>query len=256
MNTKHVPLLILTALGAIGVLSSCSKDEVEDTHSDLVGAPHANTVVAFTMSYTRAGAPFDKSVQFTDGAGTPVLVTRLKFFLAQPSFVDDAGDSVAAFPAKHFLVDLDDGGLVRNIGELDGHLHEMTIGVGLDSTTNHTDPTISVEPMASSGLWWGWAGGYKFLVLEGRYDSDGDGLVEGTDFPFEFHCGMDTAYRRIMLNVHTDADMGGNVILPLDLNIDSLFSGLDVATQPVVHVVNDISLGLMQRLGNGLTHVE
>lgn len=256
MNTKHVSFLVLTALGAIGVLSSCSKDEVEEAHDHLVGAPHANTVVAFSMSYTRAGAPFDKAVQFTDGAGTPVLVTNLKFFLGQPAFLDDAGDSVAAFPARNYLVDLDDGGLVRNIGELDGHLHVMSIGVGLDSATNHTDPTLSPEPMASSGLWWGWAGGYQFLVLEGKYDSDGDGLVEGSDMPFEFHCGMDTAFRRVDLTVHTDAHTGGNVIIPLNLSIDSLFSGLDVATQPVVHMVNDISLGLMQRLGNGLTHVE
>jgi hypothetical protein len=93
-------------------------------------------------------------------------------------------------------------------------------------------------------------------MLEGRYDSDGNGVVEGTDFPFEFHCGMDTSFRRVDMTVHTDADMGGNVIIPLNLSIDSLFSGLDVATQPVVHVVNDISLGLMHRLGNGLSHVE
>lgn len=229
---------------------------MEEAHDDLVHAPHANTVVAFSMAYTRAGAPFDKSVPFTDGAGTLVQVNTLKFFLAGPGFVDDAGAAVADFPGDHYLVDLDDGGLVRSIGEVDGHLHEMSIGVGLDSAANHTDPTISSEPMASSGMWWGWAGGYKFLVLEGRYDSDGDGVLEGTDFPFEFHCGMDTAYRRVDLMVHTDADMGGNVIIPLSLSIDSLFSGLDVATQPVVHVVNGISLGLMHRLGSGLAHVE
>jgi hypothetical protein len=142
----------LIALSLLLMGTGCNKD-AEDVHDDLVGAPHANTVVAFSISYTRGGAPFDKTVAFTDGAGTPVLVTSLKFFLGQPAFVDDLGDSVAAFPAKNFLVDLDDGGLVRNIGELDGHLHELSIGVGLDSATNHTDPTISPEPMASSGLW-------------------------------------------------------------------------------------------------------
>lgn len=245
--------VLLAALAAMAV--GCKKD-MEETHDDLVHGPHANTVVAFNMAFTRGGAPFDKTVPFTDGAGTLVQVNTLKFFLAQPSFRDDAGASVASFPGKYFLVDLDEGGAVRNIGEVDGHLHALSIGVGLDSAANHTDPTIAAQPMASSGLWWGWAAGYKFLVLEGRYDSDGDGVLEGTDFPFEFHCGMDTAYRRIDLTVHTDAHMGGNVIIPLSLSIDSLFNGLDVATQPVVHIVNDISLGLMDRMGGALTHVE
>jgi hypothetical protein len=254
MEVNIVRMLALCGLGA-AIMAGCAKD-AEEVHADLVGAPTPNTVVAISMSYTRAGAPFDKNVPFTDGAGTLVLLQRLNFFFSQPRFTDDTGDSVASFPSKYLLIDLDEGGLVRTVGELDGHLHMLHAGLGLDTAMNHTDPTMAPPPMNSSNLWWGWAAGYRFMTLEGKYDSNNSGTIDGNDFTFDYHIGMDTLYRRLDLEVHTDADMGGNVVIPLSLSIDTLFTGLDIATQPVVEVVNDISTGLMDRLPQAITHVE
>ncbi len=254
MDLNYDRLVVLCGVAA-AMIAGCAKD-AEEVHADLVGAPTPNTVVAISMAYTRAGAAFDKNVPFTDGAGTLVQVQRLNFFMSQPSFSDDAGDSVAAFPAKYLLIDVEQGGLVRNLGELHGHLHMLRVGVGLDSAMNHTDPTLAPPPMNGANLWWGWAAGYRFLTLEGKYDSNNSGTIEGNDFTFDYHIGMDTLYRRLDLEVHTDANMGGNLVIPLSLSIDTLFAGLDIATQPVVEVVNDISMGLMDRLPRAISHVE
>ncbi len=248
--------MILVAVVSAGMLLlSCDKD-VEELQGDLVNAPDPNTVVAMSMAFTRAGVPFNKSVSFTDAANTRIQIDRLLFYMSQVEFTDDAGDSVAAFPEKYILVDLDDGGLIRVIGPLDGHLHEMHFGLGVDSAMNHADPITLAPPLNTAGMWWTWAAGHKFLALEGRYDSDNDGTVETTDNEFLFHCGMDTLYTPVTLLVHTDADMGGNVVLPLELNIDTLLTGMDIAAQPVLQDVTPVTQGLMQRLARSITHIE
>lgn len=249
---------ILVTLMATFALVACDKD-AEEVHNDLVGAPHANTVVSLTMSYTHAGAPFDTSIAFTDAAGTPIKITSLRFYISKVSFTDDAGDSVAAFPDKYLLIDLNQGGLIRNIGEVDGHLHEMHFGLGVDSVTNHSDPLTLGPPLNAPGMWWTWAAGYMFLSLEGRYDSNGNGVVDdtpGVDNEFLYHCGMDTLYTPVTIEVHTDADQGGDVALPINLNIDTLLSGMDIAVHPVIQEVTPITQDLMLHLAAGLSHVQ
>ena len=67
---------------------------------------------------------------------------------------------------------------------------------------------------------------------------------------------MDTLYDMAEVHVHTDADMGGDVIIPLELNVDSLMAGMDVAVQPNVHIVNPISIRLMRNLRTAISHPE
>ena len=249
---------ILVPLMATFTLVSCDKN-AEDVQGDLVGAPHANTVVAISMSYTHNGAPFDTSIAFTDAAGTPIKIDALRFYISKVSFTDDAGDSVAAFPDKYLLIDVNQGGTIRNIGEVDGHLHEMHFGLGVDSVTNHADPVTLGAPLNAPGMWWTWAAGFMFLSLEGRYDSNGNGVVDdtpGVDNEFLYHCGMDTLYTPVTLHVHTDANQGGDLALPIDLNIDTLLAGMDIVAHPVIQDVTPITRDLMLRLAAGLSHVE
>lgn len=250
MNTSRLHWPLLLAMGSI--LVACDKD-VEEEYDDLVEAPQANTVVAMSMSFTRGGSAFDPSVGFTDAAGTLVELRRLKFYMSQPVFTGDAGDTVASFPQKYLLFDLAQPGVVQNIGEVDAHLERMHIALGIDSVTNHSDPLTMAPPLNATFMWWGWATGHLFLLMEGKYDSTGDGVVDNADGEFTFHCGMDTMYTPTQFVVDTDADMGGNVILPFTLRIDSLFSQLDVAADPSIMVVHPTTLALMQRLKAGLT---
>ena len=244
---------------AILVLASCEKD-AEEVHADLVDAPDPNTVVAMSMAYTHNGAAFDTSMTLVDAMGTPFKVSKLRFYMSRIAFTDDNGDSVAAFPDKYLLVELADGGLIRNIGQLSGHLHDMSFGLGVDAEANHTDPALydHQHPLAEFDLWWGWAVGRLFLTVDGRYDYDQDGIVEAdtSDRNFSYHCGMDTLYTPMELQVHTDADMGGNVVIPLDLNIDTLMAQLNIAGDPVIHEVTPITRALMDKLAAGLSHVE
>jgi hypothetical protein len=123
---------------------------------------------------------------------------------------------------------------------------------------NHVDPvTLShTDPLSDVTMWWGWAVGHLFLTVDGRFDSDQDGIVEATDEAMSYHCGMDTLYTPVSIQVHTDADQGGDLIIPLSLDIDTLMASMNIAGTPVVHEVTPVTLALMQKLAAGLSHVE
>ena len=250
LTKKSLPLLMLAV-----VLSGCEKD-LEETHEDIVGSDGANTVVATSMAYTHNGAAFDTSMVLTDAAGTRFKIEEIRFYMEAFSFTDDNGDSVASFPEKYHLVTSSEGGTIRNIGQLSGHLHEMRCGLGVDSVLNHTDPTTVSAPLGVNGIFWVWADGYLFLTIDGRYDSDGDGLVSSSDAMMSYHCGMDTLYTLKTIHVHTDAHDGGNLIIPLALDIDTLMADMDIAAAPVLHTVTPVTAALMQQLAAGLSHVE
>jgi hypothetical protein len=247
--------LTLLSFTAALFLSGCGKD-LEETHEDLVGPDGANTVVAMSMAYTHDGAAFDTSMTLTDAVGTHYKIDQLRFYMGGFRFTDDNGDSVAAFPEKYHLVTLTEGGMIRSVGELNGHLHELHFGLGVDSVLNHTDPLLVDAPLGVNGIYWTWAQGYLFLTIDGRWDSNGDGTVGTGDQSLSYHCGMDTLYTPVTLVVNTDADQGGNVVIPLDLDIDTLMAGVDIPAHPVVHEVTPITRDLMLHLAAGLSHVE
>jgi hypothetical protein len=245
---------LLIAFLTLATFAACKKDE--DPLPDPTPDPHPNTVVSAQFSFVRAGVAFDQAVPFTDSAGTLIKIDKVLFYMAQPYFKNDADQIVAEFDSRYLLIDLDEGSVIRTIGQLDGHLHTMHFGLGVDSATNHLDITTQPEPLNDYEMWWDWATGHRFLLISGRYDSDDDGQIEGTDWTFSYECGFDTLYTEAEVHVHTDADMGGDVILPLELNIDSLMAGMDVAVQPNVHIVNPISIRLMRNLRTAISHDE
>jgi hypothetical protein len=258
MRYKHMKKLFITALALPLLMADCGKDDLEEAHEHIAGGDGANTVVATSMSFTHNGSAYDTGMTLMDAEGTRFKIDRIRFYMGAFRFVNDLGDSVAAFPMKYHLVDIWEGGTVRNIGQLSGHLHDMTFGVGVDSVLNDTDPTLVDPPLGLNGMFWTWAEGYLFMTIDGRYDSPGDGdeVVGMNDPQLSYHCGMDTLFSWKTLEVHTDAHDGGNLILPLDLNVDTLMAGMDIAHDPVIHGVGPITIALMDKLSNAITHVE
>jgi hypothetical protein len=254
MNMMKRPFLLLSLVAVLAL--SCDKDE--DILPDPTPDPHPNTVVALQVEYKLNGATFDPSTMLlTDSMGLPVRVGRMRFFVSRPWFLDDNGDTVAFFTDRYLLMNVFENGTIQAVGEVDAHLHTLGFGLGIDSVTNHTDPTtFTTAPLTDATMHWGWnpANGYQFLQLEGFYESNGDGVVNAMDNGFLYHCGGDALLTMKQLEVHTDANMGGNVVITLECHMDSLFRGMDVAADPVSEVVDATTQRLMSNLSNSLIH--
>ena len=100
--------------------------------------------------------------------------------------------------------------------------------VGLPKDLNETDPAVwpHRHPLHpdTSGLHWGWQGGYVFLALEGGWRRPGDAVPLGG---FSFHLASAPLATTIELPVSLQG--GGPLTLRLGLDMHRLLGGWDFA---------------------------
>ena len=110
-----------------------------------------------------------------------------------------------------------------------GSYRSVRFGIGVEKSANHSDPNRlpPEDPLhpISSGMHWGWQGGYVFMALEGHWqpDSAPDGLLGG----FSYHLGNDEHYT--MVEIPTALDLTESSVLVLKLDVERLLSGLNIA---------------------------
>jgi len=159
--------------------------------------------------------------------GTKLKIDRVQYYLAE---IDVTGDNPTEFTDKVLLVD--PGTVNYSLGDAKvGHNHMIRFNVGVPAELNTgVDPTTYDEenplyPQIPS-MDWGWMAGYKFFVLEGEIDSDGDDVLDGT---VEIHLGLDAFYTPVMIEIHNDVSSESHVI-HLEADIANLFTDIDFST--------------------------
>ncbi len=63
----------------------------------------------------------------------------------------------------------------------DAHFHSLQFTLGVPFAKNHQDATAARPPLDSSGLWWNWNAGYRFIRIDGNTTGQPNG--------FSFHVG-------------------------------------------------------------------
>ncbi len=113
--------------------------------------------------------------------------------------------------------------------------HGVTLHLGVPQAVNHNDPAAwpDSHPLAPKdpSMHWGWAGGYRFLVLEGQVDNNGDGVPE-TDF--EFHSLGDALYKTIEVTGMKEAE-NGVLHLHFVLDYTQLFKNVAMTGNLIQH---------------------
>ncbi|MEO8069398.1 MAG: MbnP family protein, partial [Flavobacteriales bacterium] len=105
----------------------------------------------------------------------------------------------------------------------------------------------------SQNMHWSWTQGYIFLKMEGRYDSDNDGVVEATDNTFAYHCTSDALRRDVELEVHQDALSGGALVIDLDLDLANIISPVDIQSIPFAEGADPLNRTMMDSLATAIT---
>jgi cytochrome c peroxidase len=163
-----------------------------------------------------------------DAAGRELTVSRLDLLLSGLQLQRSDG-SWLSFPQWHGFFRGSDPTKRVPLPELPAERFtrlRFAIGVGPDA--NHGDPAKlpadhALHPV-SSGMHWGWATGYIFLALEGRWQQDHapPGLLGG----FSYHLGNDAHLVPVELPLDWDTGAGGNLLLALDLA--AVVRGIDI----------------------------
>ncbi len=160
--------------------------------------------------------------------GVPTELDFTRFYVSNMRLVDSAGnETLAEVKYLYVVTDPDE----YEIGEIpDGNYAKLRFEIGIDSATNHGDPSLYAigDPLGAQfpNMHWGWSVGYIFLRIDGVADSDGDGTP---DDGFEIHLGTDEYLATIEIDYPITIGAGHENIFHLDANWEKLFEGIDLS---------------------------
>ncbi len=209
MFKKYASFLFIALLI---LASSCSKDGEGE--------------VALSIAPSYNNTPFELNKVYTNHMDQYVKYELVKFYLSNIELVDE-NDEVHPL-ADVILYDFaDPTSIIANVAE--GNYKALNFAIGLDSTTNATDPnsnSLDVEhPLSyAQGTHWGWASKYKFVMLHGRIDTEPREATELFEKSFAYDTGFDELYREVSLTQNFTVEKDGNLDLQLNLNMDQIFN--------------------------------
>ncbi|MEZ4756162.1 MAG: MbnP family protein [Flavobacteriales bacterium] len=252
MNLSKLGLLAMIALA----LAACKKDEEETPAPSPTPAPTTGTV-KLGFSFTHGTNAFDLSNTYQDGAGNNVRFDKVKFYASNFHLSDDAGAEVGHFHDTYLLLDASASSNEFTLGAINpAHLHEVEFTLGLDSETNHADPTVAAAPLNIPEMHWSWnpTAGYKFLNMEGHVDTNADGdFDDATDGVFTYHCATDAMARTAMVMAHGDVTAGGNVTIQATVNMAVVLQSMNVVTNATAMGGGPANAAAMDALANAIS---
>lgn len=170
---------------------------------------------------------------YTDWYDNAVKFSRASYYMSQLKVSD--GNAEEALSESHILVKSEITEYYLGTTTL-SEVTELIFGLGVEESMNHLDPASypSNHPLAhqTPNMHWGWSAGYKFVVLEGNADDNGDGTPNAV---FQFHCLDDDNYQE-NVSVETSATTS-NDTLYLKINVDhrGWFQNVNVPSAGILH---------------------
>lgn len=110
-----------------------------------------------------------------------VEVKRISYLLGDFYLIDNAGNTVL-LDDQYVLIDAHKGRTTFMLEDIPfGDYKSIGFSIGLDSSTNHGDPSQygADHPLSpiNNSLHWNWTGGYIFTALEGRMVPSGETFI-------------------------------------------------------------------------------
>lgn len=243
-------LIALTIVGAT-LVSSCKKKGCTDHHATNYDAkakkddgsctyPAAEEETDFRiMFHHKSGSQaLALNTTYVDDFGNDYQFTRTQMYICNPRFFDDNSNLMGDhYHNVYALISHDVE--TYNFGHVPvGHINSMQFTVGVDSLTNHMDPSTYAagHPLANQSptTHWNWNTGYVFVILEGKVDMDGNGSYD-TGETFVLHVGLDANRSNVVLNTHFNAV--ANIASTVHLNLDwaKLLTNIDLSVDNMTH---------------------
>ncbi len=227
---RFTKFLLLTII-AFGIFS-CEKDGKNSSALSF----HLHTMVGTT--------PAAYGVTFQTSEGRKFTLSDFRYYISNIELIKNDGDVVSlagkvllAGPSQH----------TYEIGDVPtGNYKGFRFVLGLDSITNHKDPTTyeSDEPLAiqSPGIHWSWNSGYIFMKMEGQVDTTQ--AHSGTpNFDFFYHIGLDQMKRTIDFSTSGFKVTGDNENeIGLEIDFLKIMTSVDMRTESETHTFNNLPL--------------
>ncbi|MEZ5013713.1 MAG: MbnP family protein [Chitinophagales bacterium] len=189
--------------------------------------------------YVHGDALFEGNTYTIEGVATTLNYCR--FYVSNIRLVNAAGEEIVA-PEHYLYVQPDPD--EYSLGDIpDGDYTAIRFDIGIDSATNHGDPSLYPlgDPLGaqSPNMHWGWLNGYIFLRIDGEADSNADGTP---DDAFEMHIGTDDFLVSVEIPYDLTVSDQTENIFHMDANWEQLFVGVDLANDNTSHTTDNLTL--------------
>ncbi len=170
------------------------------------------------------GGPFALNTVYTNVSNYRVKVEALKFYLGDVR-LHTATDTTLLKDIA--LFNMANGTATVNWIAEPGTWTGFHAGLGVPLVLNEADPITygTGHPLnLSNGMYWTWASMYRFLLFDGRYDTDPNGTATPA-VPFSMHTGLNPVYREFNLDLGSGLAItaGNTTTLTLELAVDRFF---------------------------------
>ena len=164
------------------------------------------------------------SAELAGATGQTVRLTRFAAIVAGVVLTRAEGGTVQ-LDGQYGLLDAESGRLALTLRNVpDGDYHGLAFQLGLPAVVNHGDPgqwpaRHPLNPIVN-GLHWGWAGGYVFAAIEGRWRAAASGVSTEhaiDERGFSYHLATDARVMRVGFVALVQVAGPTTVSLALDL---------------------------------------
>ena len=188
----------------------------------------------------------DEIVQ--DITGAAMTISAFNYYISNIHVIYDGGQDLDLSDTV-LLVQTDAGSF--DLGQYDvPNIEQINFSVGVPEPINHLDitqyPTGHFLSFQTPSMHWGWTSGYKFLLVDGRADSNGDG--EPTTL-FQLHDLGDANFKNFQLPT-VGTYMNERTQININCNLEQWLFGADVATLGVQHGSTGINAATMNNVND------
>ncbi len=174
------------------------------------------------------GVPLDPSAVYQDSLGRSFQITMARFYVSGMALQSPAG-AKALNSYLHVDSRSDESYTWEDIDL--GTYSGMGLQIGIDSITNHGDPTLFPPAHALSASnpasdHWNWNNGYVFLRIEGRADTS-VAQTGNLDADFFLHIATDAMLTDVILTRDFVIEAGEKEELAIQVDWLRAFSGYD-----------------------------
>lgn len=247
MRSNKILFLALFSLIAIA-FSACKNDEQPQ--------PEENVMMGFEFDYVVNGEAYDTSKVYTIN-GTAVQFSIANFYVGGITFMSEEGVPTE-MKDKYLLVTPESG--MQEVGELaKGHYHMAQFFIGVDPVTNSQTEedftTRSEDPNDPLGLQfpsmhWNWNTGYKFIRVDGKVDTDGDGQP---DDAMSFHLGTADMLKNLEFVTHKDVEAGHDGHMHFEFDLAKALEGIGLAQEHFTHALGAQEIPLAIKFRDNLS---
>jgi hypothetical protein len=203
----------------------------------------AQTNISLKVNHTIGSSSFelDKTIQST--SGREYTITRLDYFISNISLHHDGVET--KLPEIYILV-RNGNNFSLPLGTLDvKSLDSISFYIGVDSLNNHADPSLWREGHALASqdpdMHWGWAGGYRFVAIEGKNGAHTNG--------FQIHTLGDVLLTKVV--VSTGGEMANDTLyIPINADLSKATDDIDMTKVIWEHGSGKLAKLMMANFGN------